>query len=410
MDPTSERPESEEQQLPAASKRSQYGYSVQRALSTAKEGSFPLDIGVFGIRNIPSTYSGYETFCTILLPELARRGHRVTLYSRDSFGWREQYESVDRYGLPSIGTKQFDTLSHSVVSSVWARFNRHDVVLAFNVANAPALNLLTHTGTPTVLNVDGLEWTRDKWGATGKRVFRWCAAMSKRSATTLVTDCDAMHTVYQQEFGADSEVIPYCWTNLGAADGRVASDDTLLEGFGLRERGYVVVGGRLVPENQIAEIVDSYLRSSNQLPIAVLGTANYDSPVKRRLDLLAQDSRVRLLGHIADRHAFGVLLRDADAYFHGHSVGGINPSLIEAMGVGAFVVAYDTSFNREAAGDHGAYFDSAMNATAAYESVETEERSKQRLLNMQRIAERFSLSDVADDYESVLQAAADRSS
>jgi len=377
-------------------------------LSPGEKGTSPLDIGVFGIRNIPSTYSGYETFCTILLPELARRGHRVTLYSRDSFGWRDPYESVNRYGLPSIGTKHFDTLSHSVVSSVWARFNRHDVVLAFNVANAPALSFLTHTGTPTVLNVDGLEWKRDKWGPTGKRVFRSCAALSKRSATTLVTDCNAMNDVYRQEFGAESEVIPYCWTNLSAAQDRVSSDDTLLADLGLRRGGYVAVGGRLVPENQIAEIVEAYLRSTNQLPIAVLGTANYDSPVKRTLDVLAHDSRVRLLGHISDRHAFGVLLRDADVYFHGHSVGGINPSLLEAMGVGAFVVAYDTSFNREAAGDHGTYFDHAKNACAEYELVTPEERVAQRALNKQRIAEHFSLSDVADAYESVLNAAAAR--
>lgn len=409
MDPTSDLPDIDAHAPVSADAGARLGYpKLEGALSPAREGSSLLDIGVFGIRNIPSTYSGYETFCTILLPELARRGHRVTLYSRDSFGWRETYESVHRYGLPSIGTKQFDTLSHSVVSSLWARVKRHDVVLTFNVANAPALNVLTHTGTPTVLNVDGLEWTRDKWGSVGKRVFRWCAALSKRSATTLITDCNAMSDVYREEFGAESEVIPYCWTNLSAAEGRVPSDDSLLAGLGLREREFVTVGGRLVPENQIAEIVEGYLQSTSTLPIAVLGTANYDSPVKRRLDLLAQDSRVRILGHISDRHTFGVLLRDADAYFHGHSVGGINPSLLEAMGVGAFVVAYDTSFNREAAGDHGTYFATAMSATSAYEAATPEQRDEQRVLNKQRIAERFSLSDVADAYESVLRAAADR--
>lgn len=370
------------------------------------DGSARLNIGVFGIRNIPSTYSGYETFCTVLLPELARRGHLVTLYSRDSFGWREPFEGVRRYGLPSIASKHFDTLSHSVVASVRARLNRHDVVLAFNVANSPALSLLTHTGTPTVLNVDGLEWMRDKWGPTGKRVFRSCAVLSKRCATTLVTDCNAMSDVYLAEFGAESEVIPYCWTGLSAAQDPLSSDASLLDAFGLRRDEYVVVGGRLVPENQIAEIVEGYISSTSELPIAVLGTANYNSPVQHRLDALALDPRVRLLGHISDRHTFGVLLRDARVYIHGHSVGGINPSLLEAMGVGAFVVAYDTSFNREAAGEHGRYFDHAAKAWAAYELTKPQERHAQRALNKKRIAEHFSLAEVTDAYESVLKAAA----
>ena len=156
-----------------------------------------LDIGVFGIRTIPSTYSGYETFCTVLLPELVRRGHKVTLYARESVGARETYEGVEKIGLPSIPTKQFDTLSHSVSSAIVSRARRHDVVLSFNVANAPALALVTKTGTPTVLNVDGQEWIRGKRGTGAKRVFYECAKMSKNCATALVTDCNAMADIYR---------------------------------------------------------------------------------------------------------------------------------------------------------------------------------------------------------------------
>ena len=379
------------------------GESERRAVT-----SEALDIGVFGIRTIPSTYSGYETFCTVLLPELVRRGHTVTLYAREAIGSRQNYEGVEKIGLPSIPTKQLDTLSHSVSSAIVARARRrHDVVLSFNVANAPALAMVTKTGTPTVLNVDGQEWIRGKWGGSAKRVFYECAKMSKNCATALVTDCDAMADIYRSEFGAESEVIPYCWTGLIDEDHRIPADDEYLASVGLTNRGYLVTGGRLIPENHIAEITRSLVESDVDLPIAVLGEANYDSPVARELkELERSDARVRLMGHIANRRDFGVLLRDAVMYLHGHSVGGINPSIVEAMGVGAVISAFDTPFNREAAGEVGNYFVDPTKAVEESKYLLSEDSESRRQLAIQRVRDHFSMKAIADQYEELLLATA----
>lgn len=366
-----------------------------------------LDIGVFGIRTIPSTYSGYETFCTVLLPELVRRGHKVTLYARESVGARETYEGVEKIGLPSIPTKQLDTLSHSVSSAIVSRARRHDVVLSFNVANAPALALVTKTGTPTVLNVDGQEWIRGKWGTGAKRVFYECAKMSKNCATALVTDCNAMADIYRDQFGAESEVIPYCWTGLVDEEHRVPADDEYLQKMNLENRKYLVTGGRLIPENHIAEITRSLVESDVDLPIAVLGAANYDSPVVHELNELAdQDDRVRLLGHIGDRREYGVLLRDAAMYLHGHSVGGINPSIVEAMGVGAVISAFDTPFNREGAGEVGHFFPDPSTAVENSKYLLDEDSESRRQSAMQRVRDNFSLKAIVDQYEGLLQSTA----
>ena len=125
----------------------------------------PLNIGVFGARGIPSTYSGYETFLTTLLPELVARGHRVTMYCRrgETEG-DDHYLGVDRVILPAIPGKQFSTLSHGAVASLRSRIARHDVVLTVNVANAAFCALHRYTGRPIVLNTDGQEWLRGKWG------------------------------------------------------------------------------------------------------------------------------------------------------------------------------------------------------------------------------------------------------
>ncbi len=369
----------------------------------------PLSIGVFGVRGIPSTYSGYETFATVFLPELASRGHDVTLYVRG--GEREQpdYRGVHRIGLPTWKTKQLDTISHGIVAAREVKKRAdHDVVLAFNVANALMLAPLTRSGTPTVLNVDGQEWLRDKWGWLGKQAFRRSASISKRCATSLVTDCHAMRKIYLRRFDAESVVIPYCWTDLLAApeDHRTAA--AVLESYGLSDRGYVVAGGRMVPENNIGSIVSSLVRSDLDLDIAVLGTANYDSPVVAEIrEHAALDSRVKILGHISDRYDFATLLCHAAAYMHGHSVGGINPSLVEAMGAGAQICAYDTPFNREALGDTGSYFTDPNQAIQQAGPLQRPDDDWERFRDeaKKRVHEVFSLDRITTLYEEALQAA-----
>ena len=133
-----------------------------------------------------------------------------------------------------------------------------------------------------------------------------------------------------------------------------------------------------------------------------------DSPVQRELNRLADaDSRVNLLGHISDREQFGVLLKNARCYFHGHSVGGINPSLVEAMGVGAFVAANDTEFNREGLGEAGVYFADPDRATeqaiAGFTDANTV--NAKRMAAEWRAADEFSVGYICDRYEQVMRRA-----
>ena len=147
-----------------------------------------LDIGVYGARGVPSTYSGYETFLTLLLPELAANGDRVTIYCRSGEDFdASDWNGVHRTVLPAIPGKNTSTLSHGLVAAVAARAARHDVVLVVNVANAAFCALGRYTGQPVVLNVDGQEWLRGKWGTTARRIFhssariaKWCANANGR--------------------------------------------------------------------------------------------------------------------------------------------------------------------------------------------------------------------------------------
>jgi glycosyltransferase involved in cell wall biosynthesis len=152
--------------------------------------------------------------------------------------------------------------------------------------------------------------------------------------------------------------------------------------------------------------------SSLDTTLVILGAANYDSPVQRELDLLARrDDRVRVMGHVGDRSAFLDLLHGASAYIHGHSVGGMNPSLVEAMRAEALIVALDTVFNREVLGEEGIYFPGGIgrvgDLTAVLEKVlamEARACDRRRRAARARAEAEFATADVVDAYAALLGA------
>lgn len=366
-----------------------------------------LNIGVYGARGVPSTYSGYETFLSLLLPELAERGDRVTMYCRsgeefDSTSWR----GVERRVLPAVPGKNFSTLSHGLVAAIAARLARHDVVLVVNVANASFCALSRFTGQPVVLNVDGQEWLRGKWGNTARTIFHRSARIARRCANALVADGAAMADIYRDEFGSPTTVIPYCVTT----DSWTA-DTAAVEAAGLEPGKYILIAGRHNPENNIDAVARRYADSDHDLTLVVLGTANYDSPVTAAIaEIAATDDRVRMIGHVGDRNAFFDLVHHAAVYVHGHSVGGTNPSLVEAMGVGARIVAFDTAFSRETLGEEAVYFtlDGSSFADAVGQVLADDPTvdRKVRESAAERAADLFSVESVVGAYRELLTRAA----
>ncbi len=369
----------------------------------------PLNIGVYGSRGIPSTYSGYETFLTVLLPELAGRGHDVTVYCRrGAVPDGPAYQGVRKRFVPSLQTKELGTLTHGALSAIVARVRRHDVVFVVNPANALFCAFATSSGQSVVLNTDGQEWIRGKWGPMGKRFFKKSAALAGAVSTALVSDSVAMAAIYRDEFGSSSTVIPYCWTGLAVAGG-----ESKLAELGVEPGQFSCIAGRLIPENNAVPVARAYLDSSVSWPLLVLGTANYDSPVQRELVTLAQrDDRLRLVGHVNDRSQFAALVRSAGLYVHAHSVGGINPSLVEAMGLGALILALSTPFNREALAEAGYYFDDFGSSLTEHierlAAAPPQAGDSHRRAAVSRAAGEFRLTDVADAVEQLLIAAADR--
>ena len=202
-------------------------------------------VALLGSRGIPARYGGYETLLEELAPRLVARGFRVTVYGRTHAVRRRvrRFRGAEIVLLPCLRSKYLDTPSHTLLSLLDARARGFAAALVVNSANALFLPLLTGSGVPVALNVDGIEKRRAKWGAFGRAVY----ALSERLACTLpdalVTDAGVIHDHYLARYGAPSTVITYGVTP------RPLPPTRLLPRLGLASRGYFLYVSRFEPEN-----------------------------------------------------------------------------------------------------------------------------------------------------------------
>ncbi len=301
-------------------------------------------LAIIGSRGFPSTYGGYETLVRHLAPEWVSQGHEVTVYCRQRAerGRLTSVEGVRCIWTPGLDSKSWSTLSFGASSNVDASLRGYDAALVLNVANGFYLPLLKARRIPTVVNTDGIEWERGKWSKAAQKVFYRGAALTAHYADVLVADSQAIARIWQRLFDVSARFIPYGARVLdGAGDDRIRS-------LGLTPRTYALVVARLIPENNVELTLDALDLLNGTRPQAVIvGSANYPSPLEARLRELDDRGQLKWLGHVHDQELLTQLWANCGVYVHGHSVGGTNPALLQALGAGAPTLALDTEFNQE---------------------------------------------------------------
>jgi glycosyltransferase involved in cell wall biosynthesis len=352
-----------------------------------------MKIALLGTRGVPVCYGGFETCVEEVGSRLASNGHEVVVYCRGTDATSPEYRGMQLVHLPMLRRKTLETLSHTTLSVLHLRRNIPDVAIVFNAANAP---LIPFIPAPTALHVDGLESRRAKWGSFGRRYYLAAEWLGVRLATELIADAIGIQNYYAAKYRARSRFIPY-----GAPIVDVPPFERLRE-FGLTSDGYLLVVARLEPENNVHMIIDGYVQSGSALPMVVVGSAPYGAEYVAEL-MRRSHGRVRFVGGVWDQELLDALYAGARAYFHGHSVGGTNPSLLRAMGAGATVLAFDVEFSREVLGDCGYYFSNADQAGQLALLAERSSKAVERsgLLAQERVATKYVWDDVAEQYEAL---------
>jgi glycosyltransferase involved in cell wall biosynthesis len=361
-------------------------------------------VALIGSRGYPSYYGGFETLVRRLAPHLADSGWDVTVYGRGGATRPDDPLRDPRVRTRStfgLETRSLSTLSFGCSSSLHTLGQRPDVALVMNVANGFWLPLLRSRRIPTVVNVDGIEWEREKWGSTARAVFRQGARMAARFGDTLVYDAEAIRDYWIRTFDRDGAVIPYG----GEAPGRTPVP------AGLVHRRYALMVARFVPENTVAEFLEAAPYVAEVTDVVIVGSSGYGGALEARAAALAaENDRIHWFGHLSDDERLHALWQHAGVYFHGHSVGGTNPALVQAMACGAPTVARDTVYNREVMDGAGVVVPPSVDGIReALLAVLSDAGLQERLSSaaQQRAARAYRWPDVCTRYGDALLAAAE---
>ena len=379
-----------------------------RAAALAAEGPGAAGTGgglkkalrILGTRGVPSAHGGFETFAERLALHLVARGWRVTVYcQRDGRGApsEDTWQGVHRVNIPvaaegSKGTIVFDWIATRHA----ARAGEPCLTLGYNTAVFCALLRLAQV--PNVINMDGIEWQRAKWGAVARAWFRLNEHAGSWLADHLVADHPEIANHLARSVRRERiSTIAY------GADELSGLSDAPVRALHLEPGRYLTLIARPEPENSVLEVVQAFSRRPRGRVLAVLG--HYcDSQSYHRAVRAAASKEVMFLGALYDKPVVQALRQHSWLYVHGHSVGGTNPSLVEALGAGNGVLAHDNLFNRGVAGDAAAYFSDADSCAARLDELLADET---RLLPLRAAARRrfqqaYTWPQILGQYEALL--------
>lgn len=352
-------------------------------------------IAIVGTRGIPARYGGFETFAEELSTRLVLRGHALTVYGRSRHS-ESTYRGVRLVYLPTIQNKYLDTIAHTCISTLHVLFQRYDVVLYCNAANAIFTWMPRVVGMPTALNVDGLERNRKKWNALAKAWYQVSEWLATWMPNGIVTDAVAIEAYYRERYKRASTMIAY-----GAELGPVATAEVLPK-LGLTKRNYFLYVSRMEPENNGLLVREAFEKVAGDVKLALIGDAPYAAEYIARVRD-TKDPRVVMPGAVygSGYHELG---SHCFAYIHATEVGGTHPALIEAMGRGALTLYLDTIENREVAGGAGLAFTHENLADVMRQVLDMPEaeRDEWRAKASARVRERYSWDAVTDAYEKLL--------
>jgi glycosyltransferase involved in cell wall biosynthesis len=361
-------------------------------------------VAILGTRGIPARHGGFETFAEKLSLYLSRHGWKVFVYCQGDKSVRRRiddtWQGVDRITFPvrlqgAPGTLEFDWACVRDVVKM-----RPGVALTLGYNTAVFCLWMRLLGVPNLINMDGLEWRRDKW-RTHERAWLWAnERIGCWTGEHLIADHPAIADHLATRVSREKiSTIAY-----GAEHILEATPDPLAN-FELTPDKYGIVIGRPEPENSILEVVRAFSRRTRHAKLVVLGKYEPDARGYHREVMDAASEEVVFPGAIYDARTVRALRFHARFYLHGHKVGGTNPSLVEALGAGNAIIAHDNVFNRWVAGAGGRYFASQSQCEDHIADVlgDDDTVAMMRASSVERFANAFRWDGILNQYEMLLE-------
>jgi glycosyltransferase involved in cell wall biosynthesis len=330
---------------------------------------------------------------------MVAKGYQVSVYASSSHPYREVsfegvqlihcYDPENRIGTPGQFIYDLNCIRD-------ARKRNFDIILQLGYTSSTIWSWLFPKHSIIVTNMDGLEWKRSKYNKPTQAFLRFAERWGVKYSDYLIADSKAIQSYLQQKHKAKSAFIPY-----GAIPFHPSNNDNnALKHYNVEPFQYDLLIARFEPENNLAVIIESYFKNPHS-HLLVIG--NHNNSFGKKLQERFSFPNIHFLGALYDLNTLNILRYFSRLYLHGHSVGGTNPSLLEAMACKALVVAHDNIFNRSVLGEDAFYFSNVCNLQKLIASNPDKRDHEQWLANnLKKIKEHYNWEKITNDLESLL--------
>ena len=356
-----------------------------------------MKIAVVGTRGIPNNYGGFEQFAEYLALGLVKKGHEVTVYNSHMHPYQEkQWQGVDIKHIydpeDKVGTAgQF---VYDFLSILDTRKKNFDIILELGYTSSSVFFDFHPKNAIVVTNMDGLEWKRTKYSKKVQKFLQWAEKLAVNKSDHLVSDSMGIEHYLQEKYGVVSTYIPY------GSHVFERPDQTQIVDYDVKAYEYNMLIARLEPENNIETILDGVVASKLKQPFLVIGKheTKYGEYLKNKFHSV---ENIHFVGGVYNIEVLNNLRYFSNVYFHGHTVGGTNPSLLEAMGSNALICAHQNEFNSAILGEDALYFKDATDVAKVLEFTSKEKLMSRVLANIEKIKELYNWDRIVTQYEAL---------
>jgi glycosyltransferase involved in cell wall biosynthesis len=357
-----------------------------------------LKIGILGSRGVPNNYGGFEQFAQYLSEGLYKRGHDVWVYNSH----RHPYQEKEWNGVQIIHCKDWEYKFGTAGQFFYdrncindARKRNFDVLLHLGYTSDSVWHRRWPKDAVNMINMDGLEWQRKKYNQLTRRFLKRTERLAAIHGDVLVADSIAIQEYIKNTYGKTAHYTPY------AAEVFEHPDAGQLKNFQLQPNKYYMLMARMVPENNIETIIKGYLLSSQTNPLLIIG----DTSNRFGKYLVSKYNHPAIIysGPLFDIERLNNLRYYSLYYFHGHSVGGTNPSLLEAMACGCSIIAHDNIFNKSILGADADYFTDEKQIAGLLNTAKNGSLLlAQKNANLEKVRTLFHPDKIIDAYEKLM--------
>lgn len=353
-----------------------------------------MKIAILGTRGIPNHYGGFEQFAEFFSVYLVEKGHEVYCYNSHNHKFQEKtFHGVNiiHQNDPEHKFGTFGQFIYDYNCIMDSRKRDFDIILQLGYTSNSIWFFLLPKKPIIITNMDGLEWKRTKYSKPVQQFLKFAERLAANSSDYLVSDSIGIEKFLKEKYKKESTYIAY-----GAYPFDLPNEDFLKE-YNVEKQNFNMIMARFEPENNLDMVLEGVAQSNDKTPILVIGKheTKYGEYLKNKFK---NHDNIRFLGGIYNLEHLNNLRYFSKLYFHGHSVGGTNPSLLEAMASQALVIAHNNDFNKGILNENGIYFSNPSEVKNILESVKKIDNLQKVQNNYQAIIKDFNWEKINGQY------------